>query len=148
MLLEVAQVIAKRSTCSRRAVGAVLSREGRILSTGYNGAPAGMDHCDHTIDDDPAITCPYVIHAEANAILFAAKHGVATEGADLYTTLTPCDNCAKMIINAGILRVLALERYPRSSAGVALLTKAGIQWEVYDDMRGIHPHYWPENLEA
>ena len=106
----VAQAIAERGTCCRLRVGAVICRDGRILATGYNGAPAGMPHCEHEKGDDTP--CEVTVHAEANAIAFAARHGVRTEGAELHTTHSPCLTCAKLIINAvehGSAAVTAVE---------------------------------------
>lgn len=121
MLLRVAQVIATRATCSRLSVGAVLAIEGRILSTGYNGAPAGMNHCLHTNDE----SCKTAVHAEANAIAFAAKHGVSTRGSTLYTTHSPCLTCSHLIINAGVTRVV-YELVYRDSGPLELLGSAGV----------------------
>jgi dCMP deaminase len=121
MLLRVAQVIATRATCSRLSVGAVLATEGRILSTGYNGAPAGMDHCLHT-NSEP---CKTAVHAEANAIAFAAKHGVSTRGSTLYTTHSPCLTCSHLIINAGVVRVV-YETVYRDPGPLKLLESVGV----------------------
>lgn len=121
MLLDVANVVAGRSTCSRLHVGAVLARDGRILSTGYNGAPTGAEHCAH-VDDQP---CATSVHAEANALVFAARHGVATDGAQLYATHAPCAGCAGLIVNAGIRAVVYAQPY-RSAAGLDRLRAAGI----------------------
>lgn len=119
---EVAQVWAKRSTCSRRAVGAVIAtHQGVILSSGYNGAPAGMDHCAHACrciggnfnghhSECPSLSkCTTAIHAEENAILFAARGGRATYGTLLVTTYGPCLRCARMIHQAGINTVWWIE---------------------------------------
>lgn len=124
-LMEVAHVFAKRSTCSRAQVGAVIAVDGRILSTGYNGAPAGLPHCDHSFDPADASGCTTAVHAEANAIGFAAKYGMRTEGATLYTSLTPCLACAQLIINSGIVRVVANGSY-RDPSGLHLLIRAHI----------------------
>lgn len=139
-----------RSTCARRRVGAVIATNGRILSAGYNGAPAGMPHCDHTRDKpggtmdgllavfdvlspgprmppqlerDPA--CKIAVHAEANAIVQAARFGVPIEGTDMFTTMAPCLACASLIINAGLTRVYYAQSY-RDPAGLNLLAAAGI----------------------
>lgn len=143
--METAAVFAQRSTCSRASVGVVIARDGRILVTGYNGAPAGMDHCSHDCDcegkplsgalkyqaawHDPRCMslqpCRIAVHAEANAIAYAAKHGVSLDGAELHTTLCPCLPCAQLIVNAGIWRVVAAQPY-RDQSGLDLLKKAGI----------------------
>ena len=136
MLMLCAEQIALRSTCARAQVGAVLARRGRIIATGYNGTPSGMAHCDHACNCfSPSHMawcrsrkpCLDTVHAEANAIVFAARHGQPVEGATLYCTITPCLNCAQLIINAGISMVYIRGTY-RLETGRELLTKAGIQW--------------------
>ncbi len=141
-LMGVAELWAAHSTCSRLPVGAVLSREGRSFSTGYNGAPAGLPHCDHsvqvcdcgegqyltgwTVDRCPRHgTCRTAVHAELNALMFAARYGLATEGAELHTTHQPCLNCAMAIVNAGIIRVVYKHPY-RDNGGLQLLKAAGV----------------------
>lgn len=172
MLMSMAQVAAMRGTCSKLQVGVVISKEGRILSTGYNGAPAGMPHCEHytwerqawedavypplwineamntkAMEDyspsegdhfvreaggkafvlqRPASGCPISEHAERNAIAWAARNGVALEGAQLHCTHAPCLDCARSIINAGISCVSYVVPY-RLTAGVELLERAGLQ---------------------
>jgi dCMP deaminase len=125
MLMDMAQVVAARGTCSRLRVGAIIARDGRALSMGYNGAPAGMKHCNHTMDES-GIGCTRVVHAEANAIVWAARHGVATDGAELFTTHMPCLVCANLIINAGIIRVVYSVDY-RDRAGYHLLIEVGME---------------------
>lgn len=116
-----------RSTCQRLRVGAVLAKDGRTISTGYNGAPSRLPHCNEdNCKSQPQ--CKRTVHAEMNAILFAARYGISTEGAELYTTHSPCIDCAKAIINAGIKKVYYVEEY-RSRDGIELLELAGI--EVY-----------------
>lgn len=107
----IAGQVATRSTCDRKRVGAVLVRDKTILSTGYNGSIRGMAHCDevgHMMDGDH---CVATIHAEANAIIQAARNGVRVEGATVYVTASPCWNCFKMLANAGIRRIVYSERY-------------------------------------
>lgn len=112
VLMLVAQSMAFRSTCSRLHVGAVIAVDRRILSTGYNGTPAGMPHCVHQVDGTaPDRFCLNAVHAEANAIAFAAKHGVPVAGATLFTTHSPCQSCALLIINSGIVEVMYNEQY-------------------------------------
>lgn len=126
MLMEMAIIASKRSTCSRKHVGAIIAIEGRPISVGYAGAPAGLPHClDHGCLAGPDGGCIRTQHAEANAIAFAARKGISTEKAELYTTVSPCLACAKLIINAGIERVWYLEQY-RKVEGVALLSKLAI----------------------
>jgi dCMP deaminase len=147
-LLTIAHVLARRSSCSRAHVGAVIAIEGRIVSTGYNGAPAGLDHCNHECDcivyrvegasnelhqrncrsEQP---CTTAIHAETNAIAFAARHGVGLEGATLYSTHLPCIPCSQLIINSGIIRVLYIHPY-RITDGQELLRAAAIDIECWD----------------
>lgn len=122
-LLEVASVIARRSTCNRLNVGAVVAREGRILTTGYNGPPAGMSHCEHELHEGP---CQIAVHAEANAVAFAARYGMSTDQAELFLTHSPCHTCAKLIINAGIVRVYYLIEF-REPHGLDLLEMAGVE---------------------
>lgn len=125
-LMEVAQVIAQRGTCERLQVGAVIAQESRIISTGYNGAPAGLKHCNHTEAEVQARRgCDRTIHAECNAIAAAAKAGVSTEGATLYVTHMPCLNCSKIIVNSGITAVVYNEPY-RITDGVEMLGDVGI----------------------
>lgn len=121
MLIAMAHVAATRSTCSRRQVGAVLARDGRVLSTGYNGAPSRLLHCVHVADEP----CIESVHAEANALLFAARHGVASGGASLYLTDSPCYACAGLIINAGVVEVV-FDREFRTTEGIARLSSAGL----------------------
>ena len=109
--MTVAQVVAARSTCDRKHVGAVIVRERTILSTGYNGSIRGMPHCDdigHVIEGGH---CVATIHAEANAIVQAARNGVRIEGAEIYITASPCWSCFKMIANAGIVAIYYGEFY-------------------------------------
>ncbi len=109
--MSIARVVASRSTCDRKRVGAVLVKDRIILSTGYNGSIRGMPHCDdvgHMMQDGHCIA---TIHAEANAIIQAARNGIAIDGATLYTTASPCWNCFKMILNAGICRIVFDEFY-------------------------------------
>lgn len=129
MLMLMAEAASGRSTCSRLHVGAVIARDSRPISTGYNGTPAGVPHCDHPIGEDPfdpnTVPCRVAVHAEANAIIFAARHGVAIEGAELFTTHEPCLACCNMIVNSGIVRVMWLHPY-RDHAGVHLLQSVGM----------------------
>lgn len=135
MLLQVAKAVAQRGTCSRLQVGAVFSRDGRIISTGYNGAPKGMPHCVHE-DKTPLFDnistgvepgCQIAEHAERNAIAYAARFGVALDGSELHVTHAPCLACARTVINAGITRVTFITPY-RLTEGVDLLWQAGVEW--------------------
>ncbi|WP_042331732.1 deoxycytidylate deaminase [Desulfosporosinus orientis] len=118
--MQMAQVVAGRSTCLRRQVGAVIVKDKQILSTGYNGSPSGLQHCDEIGCLRQSLGVPSgerheicrAVHAEQNALVQAAKHGVAIAGADLYTTHQPCVLCTKLLINAGIKRVMYAYSYP------------------------------------
>lgn len=141
--MEIAYLVAKRSTCLRRQVGAVLVRSKHILSTGYNGAPRGVPHCLDVGCTREKLGIPSGqqqehcrgIHAEQNAIIQAALHGVSTEGATLYCTNQPCTLCAKMLINAGIKRIVYEGEYPDDLAR-ELLAEAGLpveRWGIVDN---------------
>ena len=111
--LRIAREISTRSTCNRKHVGAVLVRDNQILSTGYVGSIKGQPHCvDVGCDIDPLTNgCRRTVHAECNAVLQAARHGVSTDGATLYSTLSPCSACFKMLANAGISKIVYCEEY-------------------------------------
>lgn len=109
--MNIATEVSRRSTCSRKHVGAVIVRDKNILSTGYNGSIRGMPHCDEVGHDMVGGHCVRTVHAEANAIIQAARHGVRIDGADIYTTASPCWECFKLIANAGIRRVFYREFY-------------------------------------
>jgi dCMP deaminase len=121
--LEMARIWAQNSYCKRRQVGALIVKEKMIISDGYNGTPAGFENI---CEDDDNKTKPYVLHAEANAITKVAKSNNSSEGATLYITTSPCMECAKLIIQAGIRRVVFCDSY-HSKEGVELLQKAGIE---------------------
>lgn len=145
MLTEIAFIVAQRSTCSRAHVGVVVARDGRILTLGYNGAPSGLPHCDHSCDcgseGNPAEWtmggtihsavchsqqhCKVSVHAEVNAIAYAAKYGVSLKDAVLYSTLSPCLPCAQLVINAGIIEFRYSVQYPNTE-GIDLLKSAGV----------------------
>ncbi|MCG2711048.1 MAG: cytidine/deoxycytidylate deaminase family protein [Candidatus Omnitrophica bacterium] len=118
--LSIAKLVAERSTCLRRHVGAVIVKDKRILTTGYNGAPSGLDHCDKTGCLREKLNVPSgqrhelcrALHAEMNAILQAAQYGISLNESIIYCTNHPCIICAKMIINAGIKRIVVLSSYP------------------------------------
>jgi dCMP deaminase len=130
--MTIAEVVAQRGTCDRLQVGAIITRNNRVISTGYNGNVSGAKHCDHEgfIRSANGVSyietgCQTAVHAEANAIVFAARHGVAVEGADLWTTHQPCLGCANLIINAGIERVFFRNPY-RLLDGMLALQRAGL----------------------
>lgn len=122
MMMRMAETVAMRGTCERLQVGCVIARDGRSISTGYNGNVANVRHCVHT-DDRPCVTA---MHAEANAIAYAARNGVATSDAHLYTTHMPCFDCARLIINAGIKAVFYYTPY-RKEDGINLLNAAQVE---------------------
>lgn len=124
VLMEVAKAYAQRSTCLRRQVGAVIGVDGRVLSSGYVGAPPGLPHCTPEVCS-PEVPCTRTIHAEANAIAWAARTGTGTEGAVLYTTVSPCHDCAKLIIASGIRKVVFLSEY-RDTEPLDFLEKAWV----------------------
>lgn len=109
--MNIARQVASRSTCSRKHVGAVIVRDKRILSTGYNGSIRGLAHCDDAGHMMEAGHCVRTVHAEANAIVQAAANGVAIDGAEIYITASPCWNCFKLVANAGIRAIYFGEFY-------------------------------------
>ena len=131
--MEIAHLVKKRSTCVRRQVGAVLAKDKNILATGYNGPPSGLSHCIDVgclreklgIPSGERHEICRGLHAEQNAIIQAAKHGTSIQGSVLYCTNLPCVICSKMIINAGITRIVYGEGYP-DQLGQEMLTEAGI----------------------
>ncbi len=131
--LQLARQAATRSTCLRRQVGAVLVRDRRVLATGYNGAPRGVAHCldigclreQLAIPSGERQELCRAIHAEQNAIIQAAVHGVALEGATLYCTLQPCVLCAKMLINCGVREIHYVEGYP-DELSRSMFAEAGV----------------------
>lgn len=129
-LMRMAAVISLRGTCERASVGAVIAREGRIISTGYVGAPAGLPHCTEVgCQIGTHGGCVRTVHAEANAIAVAARFGVSTDSTELYCTHSPCLPCAQLIINAGIDRVVYEKEY-RDRSGLDLLIEAGKKVEM------------------
>ncbi|MCD6277524.1 cytidine/deoxycytidylate deaminase family protein [candidate division WOR-3 bacterium] len=137
--MEITELVAKRSTCLRRKVGAVVVKDKRILTTGYNGPPAGLKHCDELggclrdklgIPSGERMELSRAVHAEQNAIIQAAKYGISIDGATIYVTNHPCFICAKMLINAGIKRIVYKEGYPDEFAK-EILNDAGIKVEQF-----------------
>ena len=135
--MEMAELTAKRSTCSRRQVGAVIVRDNRAVATGYNGAPRGLAHCEEkggclrqklNIPSGQRHELCRALHAEQNAIISAASMGNAIEGGTIYITHQPCVICAKMIVNAGIKRIVVREGYPDELA-MEILDEAGLTVE-------------------
>jgi dCMP deaminase len=125
--MKIAYAVSERSTCDRALVGCVLVTEKRILTSGFNGSPAGQEHCDeigHLMVDGH---CVRTIHAETNAIIQAALHGVSTKGATCYVTHLPCINCTKALINAGIARIVYSVAYRTDENAMAFLKAANIE---------------------
>lgn len=124
--MNIARQVATRSTCDRKHVGAVVVRERTILSTGYNGSIRAMPHCDdvgHDLENDH---CVATVHAEANAIIQAAKNGVQVEGAEIYTTASPCWSCFKLIANSGIREIYYGEFY-RDEKSLKVAAEIGVK---------------------
>ncbi len=135
--MEMAELTAKRSTCSRRQVGAVIVRDNRAVATGYNGAPRGLAHCEEKggclrqqlgVPSGQRHELCRALHAEQNAIISAASMGNAIEGGTIYITHQPCVICAKMIVNAGIKRIVVREGYP-DELSMEILDEAGLKVE-------------------
>lgn len=140
--VEIMKTVGTRSTCDRGRLGCVIVKDRRIISTGYSGSPAGCKHCDeaghemHTViqeDGTESRHCIRTSHAEQNAIAQAAKVGVSTDESTLYIKMTPCYTCAKMIINAGIKRVVALNDYHAGNRTREIFKEAGIEYELLND---------------
>ena len=127
--LQMARIWAQNSYCQRRQVGALVVKEGMIISDGYNGTPSGFEN---VCEDDNGVTKPYVLHAEANAITKLARSSNNSDGATIYITASPCIECAKLIIQSGIKRVVYGEKY-RLTDGIELLERAGIQVDYLGD---------------
>ncbi len=124
--LRMAHIWAENSYCRRRQVGALIVKDKMIISDGYNGTPSGFEN----VCEEDGVTKPYVLHAEANAITKIARSGNSSDGATLYVTAAPCLECAKLIIQAGIKRVIYGEHY-RLEDGIRLLERAGIEVKYF-----------------
>jgi dCMP deaminase len=123
--LRMAKTWSELSHCGRKQVGAIIVKDGMIISDGYNGAPSGFDNC---CENDAGETHWYVLHAEANAILKVAKSTHNCNGATLYLTLSPCRDCSKLVVQSGIKRVVFINNY-KDTSGVDFLKEAGIEIE-------------------
>ena len=123
--LAMAAIWAQNSYCKRRQVGALIVKDRMIISDGFNGTPSGFEN---VCEDENGVTKPYVLHAEANAISKVARSGNSAEGSTLYITASPCMECSKLIIQAGIKRVVYKDEY-RLTDGIELLKRAGVEVE-------------------
>ncbi|MDQ2681764.1 MAG: cytidine/deoxycytidylate deaminase family protein [Candidatus Eremiobacteraeota bacterium] len=134
--MEIARTVATRATCPRASVGCAITRDHRILTTGYNGSPRKIAHCTEVncliVNDH----CIRTTHAEANAIVQGALHGVSLAGATAYCTHQPCMNCSKLLISAGIVKIVYQTAYPDSDAQ-ALLSEAGVALTPYGTLEGM-----------
>ena len=130
--LRMAAIWAENSYCQRRQVGALIVKEKMIISDGYNGTPSGFEN---VCEDENGLTKPYVLHAEANAITKIARSGNNSDGATLYVTDSPCIECAKLIIQAGIRRVVYARQY-RLTDGIELMRRAGIELVLMEGLKG------------
>lgn len=139
--MEIMDAVAKRATCDRGRAGCVIAKNKRLLATGYVGSPAGCAHCDdvghemHTViqeDGTESRHCIRTTHAEQNAIAHAARTGIPLKGSTLYCRMAPCYICAKMIINAGIERVVAQKDYHASARSKEVFAEAGVAFELLD----------------
>jgi dCMP deaminase len=136
--MDIAHLVARRSTCLRRQVGAVMVKDRNILATGYNGTPKGIKHCSETGCLREQLKVPSGqrhelcrgLHAEQNAIIQAASHGVNIANSTLYCTTSPCIICTKMLINAGIKKIIYLEGYP-DELSMDMLDESGIEVTVF-----------------
>ena len=139
--MEIARIVGTRGTCDRGRNGAVIVKNKRIITTGYVGSPVGLDHCDevgHLMSDviiggKLSKHCIRTAHAESNAIVQAALHGISTEGATLYAKFEPCLTCAKMIINAGIKRVVCERKYHAAELTRKFFKDAGVELIILKD---------------
>lgn len=147
--LEIAKLVGSRGTCDRGRNGAVIVKNKRIITTGYVGAPVGMSHCDevgHLMSDvvnpDGTISkhCVRTLHAEQNAIIQAALHGISTEGATLYVKFEPCFTCCKMLINAGIKRVVCQKKYHAADLTRKFFKEAGVEIVYMEDRVEEYPN--------
>lgn len=144
--MDIAEMVASRSTCIRRRVGAVAVREKRILATGYNGAPSGLKHClevgclrqDNDVPSGQRHELCRALHAEQNVIIQAAYHGLSIADSTLYCTNLPCVICAKMIINSGVRRIVFASGYP-DELSRAMLEEAGVEIVRFGQEEGSQP---------
>ena len=139
----IVEMVGERGTCERGRSGCLIVKDKRIVSTGYVGSPMGMPHCDdaghemtEVLNEDGSKSkhCVRTLHAEQNALVQAARIGTALEGGTLYCHMTPCYTCAKMIVNAGIKRVVANKDYHRGEKGKKVFSESGVLFELIRDV--------------
>lgn len=139
--MKIAEMVGTRGSCDRGRNGCVITRDKRLIATGYVGSPIGLPHCDeaghemHTVTNEDGTTsrhCIRTAHSEQNAICEAARMGIALEGATLYVKMSPCYTCAKMIINSGIKRVVCAQDYHAGSRSREIFKEAGIEYVLLD----------------
>ena len=135
--LDIALVFAKRSTCERGQTGCVITLDNRIISTGYNGPTKGADHCGEGCNT--SLPCTRSVHAEANAIYFAARNGIRLNGSVLYTTHSPCLKCCEAIVQAGIYLVIYMETF-RETDGFRLLDENNVMYEMWINKNSTNQH--------
>lgn len=154
--MKIAEVVGTRATCDRGRSGCVAVRDKRILATGYVGAPAGLPSCDeldhelHTVthhDGSQTQHCVRTTHAEQNAVAQAARIGVSLDGATLYVHMTPCYTCAKIMVNAGIRRVVAEKDYHTAQRSKDTFKDAGVQFELLSKEVETYADMVPEDVE-
>lgn len=140
--MKIADMIGSRGSCDRGRAGCVITRDRRIIATGYVGSPVGLPHCDeaghemHTVTNDDGTTsrhCIRTTHAEQNAICEAARMGISIDNGTLYCKMTPCYACAKMVINAGIKRVVCARDYHAGERSKEVFTQAGIEFVLLSE---------------
>lgn len=144
----IVRAVMDRSTCNRGKKGAILVRDGRVLATGFSGSPSKAPHCDdvgHEIEQRATISdqivyketahCVRTVHAEANAVAQSARHGPPIDGAEVYCTAFPCYDCAKLLVNVGIVAVHAEIDYQKSKRSKELFTSLGIPWTIEDESK-------------
>lgn len=140
--LDMAELVGSRGTCDRGHAGTVIVKDKRLLATGYAGSPVGLPHCDdvghemHTVTNEDGTSSQHCIrttHSETNAIANAARFGIAIDGATMYSKMVPCYSCAKIVINAGIKRFVAIRDYHASKRSKEILKKAKVKLEIINN---------------
>lgn len=155
--MKIVEMVGTRGTCDRGRIGCVITKNQRIISTGYVGSPIGLPHCDeighemHTVthpDGHQSRHCIRTTHAEQNAICQAAKIGISLDGATLYIKMTPCYTCAKMLINAGIKRVVCAQDYHAGARSKEIFAEAGVQFKLLDNKMTTYADMTPDKIQT